>query len=661
MKYRREIDGLRTIAVVPVILFHAGLSVFGGGYVGVDVFFVISGFLITRLIVEELDAGTFTILKFYERRARRILPALAVVMLACIPFAWIWMLPLQFTEFVNSLIAVSLFASNMLFWKESGYFDSVADEKPLLHTWSLAVEEQYYLLFPIMLLLFWRFGRKNTFIVVGAIAIASLALSEVASRISPSANFYWLPTRAWELLMGSLCAYVMISRKTAPRNDLSVIGLALIIVSIFAFDSETRFPSLYALAPTVGAALVLLFAQSGTFVASLLSTRIFVGIGLISYSVYLWHQPLFAFARIRLLEEPPQGVMATLAVAAFGLGYLSWRFVERPFRTQRDGPLFDRRGVFQGAGLAAVFFIGFGFYGHLSEAATWRINIAPNILKDIQLDPHKSCFDFSVGDVDDPNDWFCEFGADTLDKEVTVVGDSHSLSYLAPLVEELNSTGYKVRYAGNAGCPPFKDTYVSRKDRRRLDCNGRNHSIFRTSVLAETDAVILIGRWTFYGFGDITGRTMYLGETEQVPEDEENSYRVFKAHLGRTITYLNQNDIPVIVLHQPPVQKYDAKDVYSRAVLVSNAVNATLANMSLPMAEHTANYGVLRSEVEAIVAAHADLTRSIDPATVLCSQRCVIGRQDVSYYRDDDHLSNRGAALIVPQIVEAVEMLTSVR
>jgi peptidoglycan/LPS O-acetylase OafA/YrhL len=189
MRYRPEIDGLRAVAVVPVILFHAGFETFSGGFVGVDVFFVISGYLITSLIIEDLEKGHFSIARFYERRARRILPALFFVMLCCIPFAWMWMLPHKLKDFGQSIVAVTLFASNVLFWIKDGYFSEAAELKPLLHTWSLAVEEQYYLCFPIFLIAIWRFGRPAVAALLMLIALVSLGLSEWGWRNAPSANF----------------------------------------------------------------------------------------------------------------------------------------------------------------------------------------------------------------------------------------------------------------------------------------------------------------------------------------------------------------------------------------------------------------------------------------------------------------------------------------
>ena len=207
MKLRPEIDGLRAVAVVPVILFHAGVTQFSGGFVGVDIFFVVSGYLITSILIEDIETGRFSISHFYERRARRILPALSFVVLVCLPFAWFLLLPDQLHDFSKSLIAVNLFLSNFYFWSESGYFDTSAEETPLLHTWSLAFEEQYYLLFPVLLLVFWRLGRQKVFWLIAALALSSLILSEWGWRKHPDANFYLLPSRAWELLSGSMAAF----------------------------------------------------------------------------------------------------------------------------------------------------------------------------------------------------------------------------------------------------------------------------------------------------------------------------------------------------------------------------------------------------------------------------------------------------------------------
>ena len=273
MKYRPEIDGLRALAVIPVILFHAGFEIFSGGFVGVDVFFVISGYLITTILIEDIENKRFSIVNFYERRARRILPALFSVMLVCIPFAWMWMLPSQMKDFSQSLVAVSLFASNILFWRESGYFDAAAEEKPLLHTWSLAVEEQYYVVFPIFLILAWRFGKNRVFWMIVVMAAISLLLSEWGWRNKATANFYLAPTRAWELFAGSIAAFVIQKQGVRKNNPLALVGLAAILFSIFFYDEATPFPSVYALVPVLGVVLIVLYAEKETIVAKLLSVK----------------------------------------------------------------------------------------------------------------------------------------------------------------------------------------------------------------------------------------------------------------------------------------------------------------------------------------------------------------------------------------------------
>jgi len=293
MNYRAEIDGLRALAVLPVILFHAGFELFGGGFVGVDVFFVISGYLSTTILIEDIESDRFSLLSFYERRARRILPALFFILMLCTLFAWLWMLPKQMTDFSLSLIAVALFGSNILFWQESGYFAAASEEKPLLHTWSLAVEEQYYLLFPLFLLFALRFGKNKVFWTIVIFASFSLAMSEWGWRNKPEANFYLAPTRAWELFAGSIAAFTLLKRGLRSSNFLSMLGLVAICFAIFVYDENTPFPSVYAFVPVVGVVLLILFAGKDTLAAKLLSTRIMVGIGLISYSAYLWHQPLW--------------------------------------------------------------------------------------------------------------------------------------------------------------------------------------------------------------------------------------------------------------------------------------------------------------------------------------------------------------------------------
>ena len=336
MKYRSEIDGLRALAVTPVLFFHAGFSLFSGGYVGVDIFFVISGYLITTIIINDIENDQFSLLNFYERRARRILPALTFMILICIFFAWNWMLPWQIYFFGKSLIYVSLFVSNIFFWRTGGegYFTPSIDNMPLLHTWSLGIEEQYYLIFPIFLLLTWSIGQKKLFFLLFLFGLLSLTLSEWGWRYENIANFYLTPTRAWELICGSLAAFIITKKKIKANDKYSFLGIFFIFFSIFFYDGNTPFPSVYTLIPVIGTLLIIFYAKNETLVGKILSNKYIVFIGLISYSTYLWHQPIFAFTRLRLIEYSDFTLKIFLILLSFVIGFLSWRFIERPFRNK---------------------------------------------------------------------------------------------------------------------------------------------------------------------------------------------------------------------------------------------------------------------------------------------------------------------------------------
>ncbi len=379
MKYRAEIDGLRAIAVIPVILFHAGLHTFSGGFVGVDVFFVISSYLITTIILSEKDKNCFSIVNFYERRARRILPAIFFVIALSLPFAYFLLLPEDLKDFSQSLMSIALFSSNILFWQETGYWGTENELKPMLHTWSLAVEEQYYVVFPLLLAALGRFRQ----VLLLPLLLALIALSFVASIIltekAPSANFFLLPTRAWELGIGAIIAYVCLYHSSNINKTIkpiiaqlfSIVGLFLIALSVFGFNESTPFPGIYALVPTLGTALIILCASPKNAVGKLLSSRVLVGIGLISYSAYLWHQPLFAFARHYSLKGLSINVYLALSMLSLVLAYLTWKYVEVPFRSRAR---VKRQKVFLFAVIGTSLLLLIGTAGHITFGFTTKPN-----------------------------------------------------------------------------------------------------------------------------------------------------------------------------------------------------------------------------------------------------------------------------------------------
>ena len=346
--YRPEIDGLRAIAVGSVILYHAQLGIdffgrqpFQGGFIGVDIFFVISGYLITSIIFKELvTTGSFSFKNFYERRIRRILPVLLVVMLVSLPFAWIYLMPSGFIDFSKSILFSLGFSSNFYFhYTGLAYGNVEGFFKPFLHTWSLSVEEQYYILFPIVLLITFKYFRKYLIHILIISICISLGLADWGSRNHPSFNFYILPTRIWELLAGSILAYFEITNGHRSKNKilnfiLPSIGLLLIGYSVLFFNDAMFHPSFYTLSPIVGVCLIIWFSNKDELITKILSTKLFVGIGLISYSLYLWHYPIFAFVKINLLVSGNIIYKLLLIPIIITLSIISYYFVEKPFRNK---------------------------------------------------------------------------------------------------------------------------------------------------------------------------------------------------------------------------------------------------------------------------------------------------------------------------------------
>ncbi len=495
MRYRPEIDGLRAIAVVPVLLFHAGFTAFKGGFVGVDVFFVISGYLITSIIYSDIKSNSFSIVQFYERRVRRILPALFLVSLICIPLALLLMLPDEFKAFSKSLAAVQIFSSNILFWQESGYFESGAELKPLLHTWSIAVEEQFYLFFPLFLLLFRKLNTRGLTGLLLGVTLLSLGLAEYTSGHDSSANFYLLPSRAWELSIGAILAISLPLHKEANPSFsawASLLGLAMIIYSVFTMNKNVPFPSILTLIPVSGAALIIAYGKPTNFTGKILCWKPICGLGLISYSTYLWHQPLFAFARLREGVLSPEKYFILIFISVT-LAYFSWRFVELPFRNRKN---FTRKKIFSGAAILSVAMITFGIAGYFHSDDLIILNDEHSrILSYLQYDrsePYRegSCFlreEQSFGEFEQQ----CFSSGDTM-----IWGDSHAAALSYGLKNRL---GELTQITASA-CPPINDYIKS----SRPHCSDINDFALEKIDVLQPGLIFLHANWIAYDFqGDL--------------------------------------------------------------------------------------------------------------------------------------------------------------
>ena len=362
LKYRKDIDGLRALAVIPVIFFHADFDWFEGGFVGVDVFFVISGYLITSLILSEISQDKFTLISFYERRARRILPGLFLIIFVSSILAFIFLTRNEIYEFFNSVISSSLFFSNFFFWYFEPYFSANSTLKPLLHTWSLSIEEQFYIFFPIFFILVLKFKNKQiTNYSLILIFFGSLLFAEVISKIYASVNFYFTFTRIWEIILGVLIAIYLKNNKYTFSNTLSellsFLGLMAIVYSVLFFSKDTRFPSLYALVPTIGTGLVIIFGNKSILVKKFLSLKLLVSIGLISYSLYLWHQPLLAFSRIYYGDITLYQKLIIIIISLI-LSYLSWKYIEKFFKDRKK---LSKKQIFKFSLISTLLFVVLSF------------------------------------------------------------------------------------------------------------------------------------------------------------------------------------------------------------------------------------------------------------------------------------------------------------
>jgi len=432
LEYRREIDGLRAIAVIVVMLFHAGFHFISGGFLGVDIFFVISGYLITSFIFINKANNSFTLLNFYERRARRLLPALFMVLLFCIPFAAMLMQPDDLQNFGQSLISTSLMSNNILLFITSGYWDLASEFKPLLHTWSLGVEEQYYIFFPLLILLIWRFTNLQIIYVLLAITIISFVFSLQIHTKYPEANFYLLPSRLWQLGAGGILALFLleskrhfVNMKSTYKEIISILGFLFILFPIFFFSQSENFLILNRFLVVLGTLIIIAFSDKNNFIGRLLSIKFLVFIGLMSYSLYLWHQPLYAFLRISSLSEPANSMFLIMFLLSFFISFFSWK-IEKIFRSVNKVSMGKFSIIIISAAFISIlsgliFNQTYGFYRSYPELESkYSLELKPNV-----INPDTAFLISAAEDLQSNYDQSLE-----QTRKVMVVGDSFSSDFI---------------------------------------------------------------------------------------------------------------------------------------------------------------------------------------------------------------------------------------
>lgn len=634
LTYRPEVDGLRALAVISVIFFHAGFEWLGGGYLGVDIFFVISGFLITQIILNEKDTDTFCLWRFWERRARRILPALFLMVLICIPLAWIFLLPKEHWEFKESVGSVALFLSNHLFLDQSGYFDTAAERKPLLHTWSLAVEEQFYLLFPVLLIGIYRFGLSFLVLIISVIVILSFGLSEWLSQTKPAVGFYILFTRAWELGFGVLLA--IIDRKKPSlfqcemvQKLLAFIGLGLLVLSFLIYTPETRTPSIYTLVPVIGTGFIILGANQNNMVGRFLGLRTPVGIGLISYSLYLWHQPIFAFARVQTPEDLSLLSKCLLIIFAFLLAYGSWKWIETPFRNKNKIPT---KTLVLFALPLSLFFVLTGIDGYREKQAN-----------------RKSERTNMIAPISQPS--------------IMLLGDSHA-SHLLP--------GLNVIFPGQvadfsrAGCLPFYG--VDRYDSRgrpgvcpsvmatALD-HFQKEDTLKTLILSSMGPVYLTGE-AFRGKDLARVKGMQL--TYEPRPDLKDRWMIYELALRDTLSKLSSSGKQIIFLIDVPELGVDPLfcDTEGKTVgllaLEIKIREPDNKRCHVSRSDYNSRTERYRNLVKRVIADYPEI-KIFDPTDLFCDDVICIGiLNNKPLYKDADHLSRFGSEYVAQNLSKLV-------
>ena len=644
VNYRKDIDGLRAIAVLAVVLNHAKIPGFSGGYIGVDVFFVISGFLITAIIAREIEEHAFTFAKFYERRIRRILPALAGMAIFTLLCSFVLFDAPKVQMVGKSLIATTLFYSNINFWMEAGYFDEPSQLKPLLHTWSLAVEEQFYIVYPLLMIILSKYARRFRELILSIVLVASLGFAIYQVKQEPAAAFYLAHFRMWELLVGALLALGVFRHleNRAINTFLGITGLSLILMPIFLYSEHTPFPGLAAIPSVAGTALVI-YSNGGNenLTGRLLGQPALVFIGKISYSLYLWHWPLIIFTRYYLIRPMTFLETGIILILTLVISALSWQFIETPFRSKHS---LDTKKIY---GLAAatmsilLFISGTLYYldGFLTKVG---------LEKTINVDrlEFEEC---DINYVDDPEDILtCKIGEGSQPARFMVWGDSHAPTFGKAIhkAAKNNRVAGVLTYA--IGCPPLMETDTTPKV-GDVPCTKYNEMVIRhLENHPEIKSVILVSRMMLWVEGapykQEEGSNYILKDNLNELSSNAAPGEVFKTGINRTIQTLTGMNKQVVVIVPIPEIGYDvpsASFIASRTKRDVNEIIAPSVNEYLSRTRQTRN---ILNELRDMYG-----IQLIEPSKILCDQSiCRVVIDNMPLYSDNNHLSGFGSEFITP-------------
>lgn len=638
--YRPDIDGLRAVAVLAVVFYHYGIGPLAGGFVGVDIFFVISGFLITGIVQKEIEQGRFTFAGFYQRRVRRLFPALFVVLLATLLAGLVILLPTDLALLGRTMVATVLFASNLFFWRNSGYFDGSSDNNPLLHTWSLAVEEQFYIVFPVFLLLVHRYIRGLRTLVLWLGTVGSFLLCVWMQHDRPDATFYLSPFRAWELSLGALLAVgaLPLASRRWQRECLAALGAVLIGYAVLFIQPNEQFPGWRAALPVLGAAMIIQAGIAGdSLVKRMLSTGPMVFVGLISYSLYLWHWPLQVFANF-LDQFHGLGQMRWLLfVLAMLLASASYYLVEKPFRHPRRTQ--NRKALFMVAGALSCVLLAAGMAMVQSNGLPARLP-AQVVALDRERTPEipfVDCMDREIADAGFQN--LCRFGATGVQPTVLFWGDSHSLAWAPAIDDVLAKRGMAAIFAGGSACAPL----VGIINPSAVPCRDRNKAVMdELTGSPGISTVILVASWSSYSNPD--GRYRLQDDA-----GNQGNLAVFPRALRNTVAMLRANGKRVWLIGPTPRAPGDIPLLMAIAEQRDGKQPA-----QIPAQEYTRRMAAFYRVAEALPTDPGLLLSN--PGPWLCdASLCRYALDGMPLYRDDGHLNVRGARYLSPMLERAFD------
>ncbi|MDH6591167.1 peptidoglycan/LPS O-acetylase OafA/YrhL [Variovorax sp. TBS-050B] len=625
-KYRADIDGLRAVAVGSVLAFHAFPDALPGGFIGVDIFFVISGFLITTIILQSHAAGDFSYRDFYARRVRRIFPALVLVLLATLAFGWYALLPREFSALGKQAAGGAAFVANFIFWGEAGYFDTAAETKPLLHLWSLGIEEQFYIFWPMLLALAWR-RRWPMLRLLWALAVVSFLVNVLTIHPFRTAAFYSPASRFWELMVGGILACMRLQpAKTPPpvwRSHLqSCLGVGLIVLGLVTIRSDKAFPGWWALLPTLGAACCIAAGPAGVLNRWLLACRPMVWIGLISYPLYLWHWPLLVYARIVEEGEPAPSVRAAMVVASVALAWLTYRFVERFTRARtRPGMLRALAGGAIAVGVAGL--LAFGGMPPRNGSELLR----------------------KVTDATADDDYYAGFRQQKLGgavvktvgagaRKVLLIGDSHVQQYAPRALELARSAPGRMAttyFATYGACPPVPGMVAEGNP----GCEQARNEMLALALDPGIDAVVVGACWNCYFTGNFPLPFYFheAGSSYLVNNGGEGLGRSVDA-LGKLLATLTASGKKVYLL----LDNASGPDFEPRRLIEGSRMGRMVALASTPVAPLPPAQAQLDETLKTL--ARANGAEPVDVIAKLCADgQCLRATpDDAPVYKDREHL-----------------------